>query len=148
MTAETPRGTGSDLPVPMEPAVRSVPVPVPVSPVTVPVAGFRQRSRLVAGLVGAAALVVVLAALGAVALLGSHGTSGGPAHPVAVTSQQPSARPSSPRATAGPDTTGAVIGNQPSANQSATRPAPPPAQQPGYDPTSTPGTIGMIGPGR
>ena len=32
VTAETPRGTGSDLPVPMGPAVRSVPVPVSPAP--------------------------------------------------------------------------------------------------------------------
>jgi len=168
VTAETPRGTGSDLPVPMGPAVRSVPVPVSPAPAwpapalpapalpapaqpAGPVPGFRQRSRLVAALLGAAALVVVLAALGAIALLGSPGASGGSGHPVAVTSTQPSGPPSEPPSgppsssttpTSGPDTTGAVTGNQPPA-----RPASPPAK-PGYDPSPTPGTIGVIGPGR
>jgi serine/threonine protein kinase, bacterial len=144
--ADTPRGTGSDLPIAVLPepaAVRSTPVPVspaapawPVpEPVPVPDArpGFRQRPRLVAALLGAAALVVVVTALGAVALLSSPRASGGPS-PVAVTSVQPSspAPSSSPRS----DRPAGTVGNQPPAK---------PATRPTQPATSGPGTVPGIG---
>jgi serine/threonine protein kinase len=102
-----------------------VPAPIPYE-TTVPARGTRRRA-LLAGVVGAAALLVLLAGLGAVLMLRGGG-SGGPApHPVAVVTQQPSPAASTPV----PSSPAARV-SSPAASSPAPKPSTPPATS---DPT-------------
>jgi hypothetical protein len=113
----------------------------PLPSLVEPKAEPRRRAGLMVALLGAAALVVVLAGLGAFLLLRSPGSAGQPSHPVAVTSVQPSSAsptPSTPSpSTPSPSKPGPSVGGKPT-------PTRPPAD-PGAGPTPTTGTIPGIG---
>src|SRR2546423_430351 len=120
-------------PVPVSPASGESP-PARMSamvPVTPPAL---RRPRVVATLLGAVALVVVLAGLGAFLLLRPALGPVGPGRPVADTSAQPSPAASSPAPAPSRARPEAVTGN-----------APPPAAAPPRTTTTTTGTIPGIG---
>jgi hypothetical protein len=89
-----------------QPRTAGIPAPVVPLPVPGPVR-TRRRLPLLAGVVGAAALLALLVGTGVVLMRG-HGPANGPdPRPVAVISHQPSARPSKAPGTAagtGPST--------------------------------------------
>jgi tRNA A-37 threonylcarbamoyl transferase component Bud32 len=112
------------------PGARLQPVPPVAASAPVPAAAplAEPRRRLMVALIGAAALVVVVAGLAAYLLLRPTARPTEPSRPVAVTSAQPS--PAAPSASR-PATPDAVTGSAPAAD-----PAPP---------TPTTGTIPGIG---
>jgi serine/threonine-protein kinase len=120
-SGDSPRGTGSDLPIAELPTpvvpfgtrfAAAVPVPAlaalgstepdtpfgPLPALVGPPSPVRSNRRLMAALLGAAALVVVFAIVGAVLFLNAgHKPVPDPRRPVAVTSPQPSTAPSAPK---------------------------------------------------